>query len=201
MTTSLRFLRGAFGTLATWSVGWGVVGTAITGLSAALAAWLTNEPPLAAGQIPVSGLFYAAMGAWSGATFATLIAIIERRTRWELLKEDRFVLLGAAAGASYPVVAVVLTRATLQLPMRGLGEAFAVCVGLGVLSATAMLRLARRHRARAVPDSEEHEVAPYLMSEALNEVERMLSAPDNLTTLGADGRATEAGERPRSIEP
>jgi hypothetical protein len=125
----------------TWAVAWfgaGIVLLLVVGFGAA--------------DVPFP-LFFALLGFFAGATFSGILAIVERRRRFDQMSLGRFAAWGAAGGlllSGIFVVAAALGGETLWGEILVLGPVFALA---GAASAAGSLALARKAQDRALPDT------------------------------------------------
>jgi len=201
-------VRGMLITALTWAVPWAFVGGAIFltwGVLTAhplapLRAYFTDTPRL----FFVGSVFGGAFGAISGLIFAALLARRERNRDIATLSIESAVRLGALSGAASVAVPMLIMASGPGRPFL-LAPVALFTAAAGAASAFAMIKLARRglpSPAAASADAiASAEPVPPELAAAQIEVEQALWARHNITTLGADGRVNEAGERPRFIVP
>jgi hypothetical protein len=138
----LRRIRAAIGMGLTWAVAWfgaGIVMLLVVGFGAA--------------DVPFP-LFFALLGFFAGATFSGILAIGERRRRFDQMSLRRFAGWGAVGGlllSGIFVVAAALGGETLWGEYLLLGPVFALA---GAASAAGSLALARRAKDRALLGTE-----------------------------------------------
>jgi len=135
----MRRIRGVLTLAALWALVWLAITVAL-GLILAL---------FGAHTLSRAGLFYlgvfTALGAGSGAVFASLLALIEGNRVLNELSPRRFALWGAIGGVAIPVIGTLVLFAFV----RGLELApdapsmFALMAGLGALCAMGTLKIAR----------------------------------------------------------
>jgi len=132
----LRRVRGAIGMGVAWGLAWSAGG--------ALARWvfgIETDAPLP--------LLFGLLGFIAGATFSVLLALIERRRRFDQMSLPRFASLGAAGG-------IVLSALVAGVMSLGWGEALALASALAVAcggSAAGSLVMARRAERLELPNS------------------------------------------------
>lgn len=146
MKAVLRRLRGVLGTAVTWAVLWALIGGLFY-----LAWFLLSPPPARLGVslwdalaigVPVGAI----AGAMTGAFFAVVLMIAERRNTIEQLSLGRMGVLGTAVGALLVFLdplSSLIARGTFVIP-RGLVPTMVVLGILGGSSAMVMLQVARR---------------------------------------------------------
>lgn len=131
-----------------WAVAWLPVGLGL----ALYAAQRSPQPyDILARPVPVP-LFagvWSAWGAVSGAMFALVLRIAERRRTVETLSAARLAVWGAIGAASLPSILLAVDYARVDPGLRGYGWEFAFAVvvvsaGVGAACAAATLALARR---------------------------------------------------------
>src|SRR5262245_19822214 len=112
----LRRLRGVLGTALVWAIVWCLAGSAII----APAVWwygkTHDEGPASFGEILLAVMMnLSAWGAVSGAVFALLLAIAERRRTVNELSMGRVVGWGPIGGAALPLIAIATTLLRARL--------------------------------------------------------------------------------------
>lgn len=123
----LRRIRAVLGMGVTWAFAWSAVG--------AVPRWLLGFNPDA--PFPI---IFGAFGFLAGITFAALIALIERRRRFDQMSLGRFAVWGALGG-------LLLGAGFAGLVSLGIGDAIAVIPAFAAASAacaSSSLALARR---------------------------------------------------------
>ena len=145
----LRKVRGAIGTALTWALGWTPIGAAW-----AAYVWLSVRDALPPGAEPsLFRVLAVVVGAWalsgaaSGAVFAGVLALAERRRRLEELPVSRVALWGALGGLAVPAAVFVALRVVYGVNavyLSALLSSAAVSLSLGAASAAGTLLLARR---------------------------------------------------------
>jgi hypothetical protein len=148
--TFLRGLRGTLSLAALWAAVWLPAGI-ILGF---VLDWAEHSL-----RPPFWYLGWTALGASSGASFALLLALFERRRSFQELSTRRLTVWGAAAGAALPIAGTRLLVA-LMPDLRLSSDTpilFAVLALLGASCAWATLAIARRGATveRAAPPSSE----------------------------------------------
>ncbi len=142
MQTLLRRIRGAIGMGLTWAFAW---------FAAGLVLLLIVGPDAADVPFPLG---FGLLGFLAGATFSGVLAIAERRRRFDQMSLPRFAGWGGAAGLLFSVLFVlgvaVSGDATLMDDLVFLGPLFAVA---GAASAAGSLALARMAHERELPDA------------------------------------------------
>jgi hypothetical protein len=135
--TFLRGLRGTLSLAALWAAVWLPVG----GILGFVLDWTEHSI-----RPPFWYLGWTALGASSGASFALLLALFERRRSFQELSTRRLTVWGAAAGAALPILGTRLLiaifpdlRLSSDTPIL-----FAVLMLLGASCAWATLAIARR---------------------------------------------------------
>jgi hypothetical protein len=141
----IRRLRGILGTAVAWGLGWSAIAL-----------------PIFIAVVPGSTLFgrvlpalrmasYAGMaGAVSGASFAVLVLVLERRRTLTAFSTRRAALWGALAGGGYSVVALVVQGLARFLEPTAVVSATLLVGGvLGAATGSLMLLLARRATERS----------------------------------------------------
>jgi len=135
MGTWLRRLRGAIGMGVTWAVPWSAVGI--------VPRWVLGYNPDAPFPI-ILGVF----GFLAGFIFAVLLALSERRRRFDQMSLPRFAAWGAVGGL---LLAALFARAV----SFGWGEVLVIAPTFAVacaVSASGSLALARRAERRQLSD-------------------------------------------------
>jgi hypothetical protein len=141
----------------------------------------------------------AVAGALAGGLFAALLVLRDHRKQFEQLTLTRVGTYGAVGGFVVGASTILFMTTALGRPVSSFLPLAAIATLLGVGSAMTMLQWVRRSLASSprafVADSEES--ARLVNAQA--EVELLLAARDNLTTLAADGRSEGLGlaGRPR----
>jgi hypothetical protein len=138
MRTFFRRLRGTLGLASLWAAVWLPTGVLLslvlgwTGHSLRLPSWYLGA--------------WTVLGASSGAVFAMLLALFERRRSLQDLSVRRLSIWGAAAGAALPIAGSLLLVAFVSgLSLSSDAPVvFAVLALLGASSAWATLTIARR---------------------------------------------------------
>ena len=143
-----RRLRAAFSIAVLWALVWVPVGLALAFFAAA-------SPPRPSDLIsrPVAVPQFLAVwtlwGAFSGATFALVLAVAERRRTIGSLSLSRTALWGGLGAAALPILLVAVDVVRTPAGLRGYGWTFpglilVVSALLGACCAGATLLLARR---------------------------------------------------------
>ena len=127
----MRWLRGAIGLVLTWAVAW---------FSAGMVLLLIVGPDAADVPFPLG---FGALGFLSGVTFSAVLAIVERRRRFDEMSLPRFAGWGALGGLL--LSGVFAWAAGLGGEFLVLGPVFALA---GAGSASGALALARRAEER-----------------------------------------------------
>jgi hypothetical protein len=135
MNTWLRRLRGAVGMGLVWGVAWAIVGGGI------MEAFVDPDGRILDMWPQVLGM----AGFLGGAAFSIVFGIAARRRSFEELSLARFAALGALGG-----VAAGAFLMTTGAPLLIIAPAALLCAG----SASGSLALARRVKARELPESD-----------------------------------------------
>ena len=193
-------IRGTATTALAWAVPWGILGGSLL-LSFEIFRAPRNLPLSVyvsdGGPIFLLGVLYGGFcGAIAGALFAGRLRAWARAREAESLSDSRAVRLGALSGAgAVAVPMLVWAIASGRSPLL-LTPMILLAAAAGAGSAYAMLALARRSSPVASGSLEERVAESGELRAAHSEVERLLIERHNLTTLGADGRASEAAAGP-----
>lgn len=141
----LRQLRGGLVISMLWAFAWLPIGV-LLGLTLG---WV-HIPPRS--WMEASFLTtWTAVGALSGAAFAAILAVAERKHTFAELSPRRFLLWGLLGGATIPVVSTVIVLAISKRHLAPpAGPVFALMTVVGGLCASATLWLARRSREEPV---------------------------------------------------
>lgn len=128
MNRTMRWLRGAIGTGATWALLWTLVGT---GIALALKVWQPDD--FDQGETLTRAIqIFATIGFLSGIGFASVFSIVERRRELNQLSLVRTAMWGAIGSAAIPL-----------LMGANSNQAF-ITAPLGAVFAVTTLMLARR---------------------------------------------------------
>jgi hypothetical protein len=148
----IRRTRGIALTAVVWAIPWAVLGGIVPFAIVYSRPGLPMSMSLAVALYTAGAKIFGVLGAASGATFATVVAVLERRTTFASLSASRVSVwggLGALAVASAIALATAVTRGgvpSVLLPYAGFATA------LGAVSAWTMLRLARASSAKRAPE-------------------------------------------------
>ena len=140
--------RGILGTGLTWAVAWAPVGVAV-----GIYSWLRlpTDPgasPLIFLPLPIAA--FATFGAISGATFATVLAVAERRSSLDELSMRQTAAWGALGGLLFP--AMLVAQTSTGSPVEAAVTIVGLGAALGASSAAGTLCLARRRPASLAPE-------------------------------------------------
>lgn len=144
--TLLRRLRGVAVSAATWSVIFAAVGLARLPIYAVLGTLYPTGPRGLLGVVQRVALRGALAGLASGAVFATIVMLTERRRDVRALSGWRFTLWGLGAGMLFIGGTNLVYALTGRLPFDASAAAWTAfygAVGAGIGGVT--FRLARRH--------------------------------------------------------
>lgn len=134
MRAWLRRIRGAIGMGVTWAIAWSFVGT--------LPRWVLGFNPDA--PFP---LIFGVLGFFGGVLFSALLALTERRRRFDQMSIPRFAAWGALGG-------VLLAGVFAKAASLGWGDVLAIVPTFGAacaVCASGSLALARRAMTRELP--------------------------------------------------
>ncbi|MEP6729074.1 MAG: hypothetical protein ABJE10_00485 [bacterium] len=136
-----RRLRGMFGMALTWGVAWAIVGLTLAGV-----AWLfVPRGVLPRGVVLGATMRWGVFGAVSGAAFALVLSFAERRKHsLDALSMERVTGWGALGGAILPLALLPVLAIALPVALRPVLSLVPMGSILGVASAAASLRIARR---------------------------------------------------------
>ena len=174
-----------------WAIPWALVGGTLSLTFAVLTA-PDNVPVIkymTGGwrSFLIGAFFGAPLGAIAGATFAALLSARTRARDIMSLRTADASRLGALSGAAAVVPCMLLMSwGSARSPFL-LTPVMLLASAAGALSAYALVALARR-RSPADASLRESVESPSEVLAAQSELELMLSARDNLTKVGADGR-------------
>jgi len=143
----LQRLRGLAGTALLWAAAWFLVG---------LAFGIYQAETIPRPDVPIefpwlrivatATVIWTVWGAISGAVFALVLALAERRHALSELSMPRFALWGALGAITLPVIYLVIIAIQERDPeMLGpFALVLSVCAGVGAVAAAGTLALARR---------------------------------------------------------
>jgi len=134
----LQRLRGAIGVSVAWALAWAATQMVVLGGAVLLAG--VTVPLGGIVSIAISG---AAAGFVSGLVFSTVFSIVNRDRTLAELRVGPSTLLGAMAGALFPVAFVVLAT-TAGAPLSGVVAAATILMGggLGGVTSFGLVRVA-----------------------------------------------------------
>jgi hypothetical protein len=144
----MRRLRAVLTIAAMWALAWAPIGLA-------LALYAASSPPQPSDVIarPVTVPFFVAAwtvwGALSGAAFAFVLSVAERRRTIESLSPPRTAAWGALGATALPLLLLAIDLASTPVGLRGYGWGFplltlSISAGLGGCCAAGTLAIAQR---------------------------------------------------------
>lgn len=146
MRKLLRRLRGILGMALSWAIPWGVA----IGTTGGLLAYFIVRLPPGVSRIVVAlqaalgnGISGAVLGFLTGGVFSVVLISAEHQRSLPDLKESRFALWGAVAGAASAGVMILPALTLGQIPALAWAVLMAVGTSLGVVSSVSSLRIAQ----------------------------------------------------------
>ena len=147
-----RKLRGAIGVGVAWAFAWSTTQVVVVGGAVLLAG--VSVPLVGIISVAVSG---AAVSFVSGLVFSTAFSIVNRDRTLADLRVGPSTLLGAMAGAPFPLAFVALATAA-GLPLAGMGAVASILTGaaLGGVTSFALVRVATSDSSGLGPGHDAH---------------------------------------------
>jgi len=150
-----RRIRGALGAALAWAASWALLGSLSTIVATVVppggSAWF-RTPAALLDVVLESAKTFGLLGAFCGATFGVVLAVVGRRVAFARLRSSTVLEAGALGGALVPMAVLAVRAIVLGAPDPDVYTAIAASSLLGAGSAWVMLRLARKVESAKPPE-------------------------------------------------